>query len=173
MKVFKKITNILGFLVSRITGILIVVMFAILLWQVFCRYVLKNSTGWTNELSMFLFFWCCMLGAAWAVKSGGHMAMTMLANKFKGVAGYVVRIIIVLISEVFFAVLISSGFKMTSKFAHTSTPLLKISNAYIYCAFIVSGILMALFGLEKLIDLIIECVHYKKKTGKDGKVSCQ
>jgi tripartite ATP-independent transporter DctM subunit len=62
-------------------AILLVAEVALLLANVFCRYVLQNPLIWGDELASILFIWLSMLGAVIALRRGEHMRLTMFVSK--------------------------------------------------------------------------------------------
>jgi len=67
-----KLTNA----ITKVLGIfLIVLMAAIVLdvtWQVFTRFILKDPSGFTEELAGFLLIWIGLLGASYALHRKFH-----------------------------------------------------------------------------------------------------
>lgn len=66
--------------IDVLTGAAVAVMVVAISYQVFGRYVLDRSPSWSEELSRYLMVWLTMLGAAAAVRSGGHIAVTTLID---------------------------------------------------------------------------------------------
>jgi TRAP-type transport system small permease protein len=58
--------------VSAMTGLVLV--------QVVLRYVFNAPLNWTEEASIFLMIWMTFVGAGVALRRGGHIAMTLLAE---------------------------------------------------------------------------------------------
>ena len=50
-------------------------------WQVFARYVLNDSPGWTEPVALLLLNTVMMLGAAIGVRLGSHFRFGLLAEK--------------------------------------------------------------------------------------------
>lgn len=61
-------------------GVGVAVMVGSMIWQVVGRYVFSHAPGWSEELARFLMLWITMLGAAAALRGGGHLAVTVLAD---------------------------------------------------------------------------------------------
>lgn len=66
--------------IDVLTGAAVAVMVVAISYQVFGRYVLDRSPSWSEELSRYLMVWLTMLGAAAAVRGGGHIAVTTLID---------------------------------------------------------------------------------------------
>ncbi len=73
---------------DALLGCAIAVMVGSMVWQVAGRYVFGHAPGWSEELSRYLMLWVTMLGAAAALRSGGHLSVTALVDSLgaRGVA---------------------------------------------------------------------------------------
>ena len=61
-------------LAMGLAGIALVAMALVQAWQVFARYVLNDSPGWTEPLALLLMSFAVMFGAAVAVRRETHFA---------------------------------------------------------------------------------------------------
>jgi len=59
-------------------AVILFAMLAICSAQVFWRYILRSSLGWSEELARYLFVWLIWLGAAYAAKKGRHLRITFV-----------------------------------------------------------------------------------------------
>jgi TRAP-type C4-dicarboxylate transport system permease small subunit len=86
---------------DKVCRIFIIVCFSVMvlvcLLQVFCRYILNNSLGWPEEMTIYLMAWMTFIGSAVAVKSSEHIAvdilLSFLPDKIKQMAFLAIRII--------------------------------------------------------------------------------
>jgi len=60
---------------------LIAVMVALVSAQVFMRYVLNSSIGWTDEISRLTFVWSIFLAIPLGIKAGVHIGMEILTAR--------------------------------------------------------------------------------------------
>src|SRR5690554_3051124 len=58
----------------------LVVMTAVIGWQVFARYVLHDAPSWAEQASLVLMIWYVFLAAAVGVREQFHIAMTAVTN---------------------------------------------------------------------------------------------
>jgi TRAP-type C4-dicarboxylate transport system permease small subunit len=65
---------------DKILIVLFLVMVVAIVWQVFARYVLGAPTIWSEELARFMLVWVTMLGSAYVLEHGGHVAVTVFVN---------------------------------------------------------------------------------------------
>ncbi|WP_209427807.1 TRAP transporter small permease [Pararhodobacter sp. SW119] len=74
--------------IERVLDVVLIValtvMVASIFYQVFGRYVLNRTPGWTEETARFLMAWITMLGSAAIVRHGGHIAVTVLIDSLPG-----------------------------------------------------------------------------------------
>ena len=60
----------------------LVVMTAIVGWQVFGRFVLDSSPSWTEQASLVLMIWYVMFAAAAGVYEGFHIRIALIEERF-------------------------------------------------------------------------------------------
>lgn len=69
-----------------IPAIAFVVLFAVFVFQVFMRYVVRQPQAWTTEVEQSCFLWLVMLGACYCQRMKGHVTFTLLYDNL-GVKG--------------------------------------------------------------------------------------
>jgi TRAP-type C4-dicarboxylate transport system permease small subunit len=132
-------------------GVGLLLMTAIIAWQVFARYVLNASPSWAEQAALLLMIWYVFIAAAAGVREGFHIRIAVFAESlaekprhFVVVAGHVV--------------VMAFGFAMTywgielarETWEHV-IPTLGISRGYAYVPIPLSGLLIAGFSLENLV----------------------
>ncbi|MBN1334085.1 MAG: TRAP transporter small permease [Synergistales bacterium] len=63
-------------------GALLVLNVGDILLGIFCRYVLKNSIIWTEEVARFSLVWLVLMAAAGAYYHGDHMVIDFVVHRF-------------------------------------------------------------------------------------------
>ena len=103
-------------LVARIEAGVIVVLVscltAVTFAQVVIRYGLGDSLFWSEELARYLFVWVSMIGAALAIRQGGHFGLDLLIRRmpaFRPILAPVVTTVMI----VFLAVVLKTGIDET------------------------------------------------------------
>jgi len=103
-------------LVARIEAGVIVVLVssltAVTFAQVVTRYGLGDSLIWSEELARYLFVWVSMIGAALAIRQGGHFGLDLLIRRmpaFRPILAPVVTTVMI----VFLAVVLKTGIDET------------------------------------------------------------
>ena len=74
----------LASLAMGLAGLALVAMALVQAWQVFARYVLNDSPGWTEPLALLLMSFAVMFGAAVAVRRESHFAFQTLRDAMPG-----------------------------------------------------------------------------------------
>jgi TRAP-type C4-dicarboxylate transport system permease small subunit len=97
---------------AAVIVILVTLLTAVTFAQVTTRYALSDPLIWSEEAARYLFVWVSMIGAALAVREGGHFGLDLLIRPFpqlKPVVGPIVTVVMV----VFLAVLLKTGIDET------------------------------------------------------------
>ncbi|MCC8180075.1 MAG: TRAP transporter small permease, partial [Planctomycetes bacterium] len=69
---------------NGVAWVFFVLMIAVMLLQVFTRYVINKPIAWTEETSRFSYIWAIFLGAIIAQREKAHMTVTILVDKLPG-----------------------------------------------------------------------------------------
>jgi TRAP-type C4-dicarboxylate transport system permease small subunit len=124
-------------------------------WQVFSRYVLKSPSAYTEELARFLLIWIGLLGSAYAVGRGMHLAIDLLPQALGAPArrrldGLIAMLII------FFAitVLIWGGSRLVwmTLYLGQRSAAMRVPLGYVYAAIPVSGLLMIYYAVVRFFE---------------------
>ena len=133
-----------------IAGTGLVVMTAIVAWQVFCRYVLNDSPSWTEAGAVILMSWFIFLGAAVGVRENNHMGFDVLLYVLPPAGKKWLRMISDIVIFAFGLGMIWYGGTLIKLTWNTTLPALGISGAWDYVPLIGGGVLIALFSLERI-----------------------
>jgi TRAP-type C4-dicarboxylate transport system permease small subunit len=119
-------------------------------WQVFGRYVLNSTPTWTEPSVLLLMSWFILLGSAVGVRDGEHLGFEIGLHY----APAPLRFLMLLTTQ---AVIIGFGLAMSwfgLELARTTwsaaTPMIGISQGWDYVPMVWAGVLIALFGVEKI-----------------------
>lgn len=86
MKYCKKLCQTVGKISEKlalITTVLPFLLMCLVVYEVFMRYVLKSPTVWSMEMNQFLFCAIIALGAAYTLKTDGHVSVDILYNRMR------------------------------------------------------------------------------------------
>lgn len=114
----------------------IVVVFAIVLLEVFSRYIMHVSIAWVSEVSQTLLVWTTFIGAAVALLYKEHMVINMIFNKVHSLG---MRKIIELIGDLMILAFVIlgtvGGCKLVERTWNMTTTTLQIPAGIMYLAF--------------------------------------
>lgn len=110
--------------------------------QIASRYFLDVQFPWTEELARLTFTWIVFFGAAYAMRAGGLIAVTMLTDALPDRLRAAVAIAMHLLGAVFFAVTLWAGYVVALKVAKLPTVALGVSSAFEYAAVPAAAALM-------------------------------
>jgi TRAP-type C4-dicarboxylate transport system permease small subunit len=127
------------------------------LWQVFTRFVLKDSSSFTEELARYLLIWVGLLGASYAAGKKMHLAIDVvlrsLAGKAREMAELSVQAFIFLFS---LFVMVIGGIRLVAitLTLNQISAALRIQLGYVYCVLPLSGLLIMFYAVVLSIDRI-------------------
>ena len=119
-----------------------------------CTRLAKVPLSWSEELARYMAVWLTFVGAAYALRKSGLATVEILYQRLHGIKKKALYVIISIMILLFCAVLIYFGFAFSMKFMGQQSPALKIPKGLVYLSAPISGILMALYQLEILIDTV-------------------
>ena len=134
-----------------LAGIGLVLMTAIVAWQVFCRYVLNDSPSWTEPGAVMIMSWFIFLGAAVGVRENNHMGFDVLLYVLPPSAKKWLRMISDCVIFAFGLGMVVYGGSLVSLTWNTVLPSLGISGGWDYMPIVAGGILVILFSLERIV----------------------
>lgn len=147
----KVLDNTLKFL----TGISLLVMFILVVWQVFTRYILNTPSTWSEELVAYLFAWSTLFGASLVVSEKGHMNIPVIAERSDPNIQKVLAIFSELMILIFsLAVLTVGGIIITKLALNQTTSSLKIAVGYFYIPLPITGLINIIYTLLNISDIL-------------------
>ncbi|AWW00048.1 TRAP transporter small permease [Arcticibacterium luteifluviistationis] len=144
----KSIENIL----VAIFGLLVIDV----VWQVASRYIIGQSSSFTEEFARFSLIWLAVLGAAYINgQKEGHLSMDFLVTKLppkKQVARKkYIQLFMILFALVVMIIGGGNLVYITLKLGQTS-PALHIPLGYVYAIVPVSGLLIIFFCIHRILE---------------------
>jgi TRAP-type C4-dicarboxylate transport system permease small subunit len=134
-----------------LAGFGLVVMTAMVAWQVFCRYVLNNSPSWTEPGAVMLMSWFIFLGAAVGVRENYHLGFDVLLYVLPKSGKKWLRMISDLVAFAFGIGMVWYGSQLVGLTWNTTLPSLGISGGWDYIPLVAGGALVGLFSLERIV----------------------
>ena len=141
------------------SGFGLVMMTAIIGWQVFARYVLNDSPIWSESFCLLLMLYFILFAAAAGVRDGSHIGLVIIRDSLPEQLRRIVLVVIHLIVFAFGAGMVWFGIDMvTSTWSHV-IPTLALPTGASYLPFPLSGVLFMLFSLEHVFSTILNRVE--------------
>ena len=137
--------------ISTMVGI----MLAVIVLQVFNRYVLNAALSWPEELSRYLQIWVGLLAATYAYREGSQVGVTFLLEKLPKAVGKVVVVVSHILTGIFLCVIGWQGAGLLDKFADLKSPALLIPMTFVYLALPVSAFFMLLVCLKLIYVTVV------------------
>ncbi|MEE2921558.1 MAG: TRAP transporter small permease [Pseudomonadota bacterium] len=147
-----RITHFAADWLVRISAVGLVLMTAIIGWQVFGRYVLNSTPSWSEQASLALMIWYVSLAAAAGVREGFHIRIVALENAVGAKTRLWMRIASnIIVGVCGIAMLVWGGQLVVKTWSHV-IPSLGIPRGLAYLGLPIAGALMALFSLERIFE---------------------
>lgn len=134
---------------ETVVALLMAVMVATIILQVFCRFVLGNPLSWSEELARYAFVWITFLGAAVAYRHGGHIVVdtvvVLLPRRLQAALAWIVDALMV----VALVVLLVQGMNIVEVNSNVEATMLEIPMSWVYASVPVSAALMLAYQVER------------------------
>jgi TRAP-type C4-dicarboxylate transport system permease small subunit len=139
----------LGWLLALLMGVMLVDVS----WQVVSRFVLRAPSSFTEELAGFLLIWIGLLGAAYCLRSGAHLAIDLLVTRLHGRARRAATILAhALVAAFALSTMVIGGFllvRLAFQLRQISAAL-GVRMGFVYLALPLAGLLMTVFSIESI-----------------------
>lgn len=122
----------------------VIVLLALILLQVFTRYVMHAALPWTEEVARMVLVWTVMLGAAIAMERKEHYAITVLSARFRGPLRFWVLIVTNVLGVVFLVALVRYGAEYMSANMRTTYVSTQVSRGWVYLSLPVGAVIMVM-----------------------------
>lgn len=129
----------------------LLLMTAIIAWQVFARYVLNASPAWGEQAALLLMIWYVFFAAAAGVREGFHIRIVVLVNSLSPSKRKAINVFTHALVGLFGALMIWFGIELARATWQHVIPTLGISRGYAYIPIPISGVLITFFALEHLV----------------------
>lgn len=142
-----------------ISAFLIVLMALMVLnvtWQVTSRYVFKNPSSFTDELSRYMLIWVGMLGAAYVAGKNEHLAIDIILTSLgEKLQKKVLILVSVLVMAFALTVMVLGGSNLVyiTFILDQKSAALQIPLAYVYGIIPFSGILVCYYQILTIVHL--------------------
>ncbi|MCX7788542.1 MAG: TRAP transporter small permease [Spirochaetes bacterium] len=138
---------------------LFILIFSVVLLQVFMRYVLGSPLVWSEELARYLFIWVSYLGWVYASRGGTHIQISAFFESLPPLIRRWIWIAHQILILVFAVVLGWLGYRMVLKNLDVPTVTLFFTYSVVYLAVPISSLMI-------VFQTIYDLIHPRKKGEK-------
>jgi TRAP-type C4-dicarboxylate transport system permease small subunit len=136
------VSDFLNRICERALIILLAAMAVAVFLQVLFRYVLHLPLFWTEEFARYCLVWASLLGAAVALKRGGHIAVTFFLDYFPKRAARALTMVARISVVIILAVMVWGGIRLVLVTSAQISPALRIPMAVPYLALPIGSLIM-------------------------------
>jgi TRAP-type C4-dicarboxylate transport system permease small subunit len=143
-------------LIAHLLVILMALMVLNVTWQVTSRYVFKDPSSFTDELSRYMLIWVGMLGAAYVAGKNEHLAIDIILTSLKEKLQKKVLVLVSLLVMAFaITVMVIGGSNLVyiTFILGQKSATLQIPLAYVYGIIPFSGILVVYYQIFAIVQL--------------------
>jgi len=154
-------------LITAVTAAILIVLSALICWQVFSRYVLNSSPFWIEELSVIALMWIGLLGAAGCVWTESHMSLELVVSRLPDTPRVWLKALTDLAIAGFALFLCDRGVFLVQKTMGGTLSSLPLAVGYTYLILPVAGGLIVVFSIVRAIQGVARH-HASKEAVRDG-----
>ena len=174
--IIKSINNLLIRALCGILAVFMVVMIMSVVWQVFTRFVIKDPSSFTDELSRYLLIWIGVLGGAYTFAIKRHLALEIIGPKLGRNGQLILSIIINFIILAFSSVVFTYGgydlVATTLKNGQISPGIVIFGNnlliGYVYLAVPLAGAIISYFGVVDIVSSFVALIKKESNVPAEG-----
>lgn len=130
----------------------LVLMTAIIGWQVFGRFILNSSPSWAEQAALTLMIWYVFFAAAAGVREGFHIRILALQSALPQRAERLLKLLSHLVVAAGGVALVVWGSELVARTWSHVIPTLELPRGLAYAALPLSGLLMTFFTVELILE---------------------
>ncbi len=112
-RLFVRIIEAVSTALGEFSGVLVVLMVALVLYEAFMRYVLDRAPLLADEISAYMYIALTFLGLAYTLKKRSHVRVKILPDRLSAKAAYRLRSISLVIAFALSVLFTKLGYDMT------------------------------------------------------------
>ena len=166
----KAFDRVLGWITAVVKCVMLVqasMIFVIICFAVFTRYLLNYVPSWSEEVPRYLLVWISYLGAALAVKYREHISLDFFFNLMPARARQVGHLILNVLIGAVGVIMLVFGVSLVRQFGDDLMESIAVKNFWLYLAMPVSGGLMVLYIIQDTWKGILGLGEQKEPSSSD------
>lgn len=145
---------------------LLTVMTAIIVTNVFYRYVLNDAIPWSEEIAKFVMVWMTFVAAPVGLSMGAHIAIDALANVLKGRLYFLLQIWIFSAIIALMAMFVDEAWFLTQNARIQRASTIDLSIFYVYLAMPIGCAVTATVSLEFWLNAVKGLIDPSRGTNR-------
>jgi TRAP-type C4-dicarboxylate transport system permease small subunit len=150
-------------LITAMTAVVMIILSALICWQVFSRYVLNASPFWIEEISVISLMWIGLLGAAGCVWTESHMSLELVVRRFPEAVRVWLKALTDMAIAGFALFLCDRGIFLVQSTMSGTLSSLPLAVGYTYLVLPIAGGLMVMFAAIRAVTGVTH--YYTAKRG--------
>lgn len=143
-------------LIRKFSLVLLALLVCVVFLNVIMRYVFSESLLWANELSRYLMVWFALLMTSALVNQDDHLNVDMLYDRFSNRTKYLIQVSMTVLYAVLGLVWVNFGLQYALEAGLRATaPALGFQMIWVYSVIPISGALVSLFSVGRLVRLVL------------------
>ena len=152
----KALNMVVDAICKFVMGISALIVFVITFAQVLCRFVFKSPLPWSQDILRLAFTYMVFWGAAWCVKTKGHLNVDVLLTSVPPGVRRVIELLINIVLCGLFVFLIVQGASFAQLGLNQKTSYLPLPMAYYYLSIPSAAAVMLFYMVQIVIGQIRE-----------------
>ena len=155
LNILSKFTSRLAWLSVRLSAAGMLVMTAVIIWQVWGRYVLNDTPDWAERTALLLVLYFALIAAAAGVRNRGHLSIVFLQDMLPRRARFALIGLCHLLVAGFGVGMVWYGYQLAAATWNQTIPTVGLPAGFTYIPIPLSGVLITLFAVEHMLNDII------------------
>lgn len=151
MSKVKKLLDLSYQLIESVNMLMVVTMVIIISAQVFCRYFLGFTPGWTEEVSLLLLVWITSIGFTIGIYKGLHLSIELFVRNLPKTLKKIVYLVDEGIVIFFGYVTVRYGAELAMRMTSSTLPATQWSGSVLYIMVPISGVFMMIYGIKNMV----------------------
>jgi TRAP-type C4-dicarboxylate transport system permease small subunit len=166
MQFLKIYRNILKYLSIA----LLFILFSNVILQIFARAFLATVPTWTEEVGKYSIVWLTALGAGLFFIERDPIGIDSLFKRFSNRWQKIVTLLILALSSIFSLALVYGSLDLVKRGMSIRTPVLNLQFSYIYSGLTVTGLVISIALISKIVQLLMNSSEQIPLNKKEGEV---
>ena len=167
LKAFDRVLDWIATIVKYVMLVQASMIFVIICFAVFTRYLLNYVPSWSEEVPRYLLVWVSYLGAALAVKYKEHISLDVFFNLMPIRARQVGHLILNVLIGIVGVIMLVFGTGLVRQFGDDLMEAIAVKNIWFYLAMPISGGLIVLYIIQETIGRILGLGEKRESSSSD------